>query len=205
LAPQPGELVIDMCAAPGGKTIQLAQLMENRGTIVGVEINRDRMRSLRSNITRCGVKNAVLFRMNALDLNRLNIAADRILLDAPCTGEGVIRKDKTRKKSRGAQDVEFCSALQMKLIETAFNCLRSGGTLVYSTCSLAPEENEVVIDYILKKCPLAIQPIDIPIGESAFTKVGPLKFYGDLSLAHRLYPHKQDTEGFFIAKLRKLG
>ncbi|MCS4542077.1 MAG: RsmB/NOP family class I SAM-dependent RNA methyltransferase [Euryarchaeota archaeon] len=169
LDPKQNEVVIDMCAAPGGKTIQLAQLMENHGCILALEVDLRRTKALRSNLSRCGVKNAIIFRMSALDLTQLDVQADKILLDAPCTGEGVIRKDPTRKKSRGPPDIEFCSALQTKLIDVAVNCLKEGGILVYSTCSLAPEKNELVIDYVIKKHNLKVLPTEIEVGESALT------------------------------------
>jgi 16S rRNA C967 or C1407 C5-methylase (RsmB/RsmF family) len=126
---------------------------------------------------------------------------DRVLLDAPCSCEGVIAKDTTRKTSHTPQDVDYCSSRQDKLIEVAARMVKPGGILVYSTCSFAPEENEMVVDRLLQKLgSFAVEPLEY--GSSGLTRFGDIAFDGQLKNARRLYPHVHDTTGFFIARLR---
>ena len=202
LAPQPGDVVIDMAASPGGKTTQLAQMMENSGLLIALEIEIARIAGLRSNLGRCGVMNAALFHMDAKDMKKLEVKANKILLDAPCTGEGVIAKDRTRKTSRGESDIQFCSGLQEELIDAAYKCLKPGGILVYSTCSFAPEENERIVDYAIQKYGLKVEPI--PYGEPGIESFGDLKFDPQVKNARRMYPHIHGTSGFFVARLKNV-
>lgn len=200
LAPQPGDVVIDMAASPGGKTTQLAQMMNNKGMLLAIEVEIARIAGLRSNMGRCGVMNAALFHMDARDLRKLEVKADKILLDAPCTGEGVIAKDRTRKTSRGEPDIQFCSGLQEELIDAAYACMKPGGILVYSTCSFAPEENERIVDYVIKKYGMKVEPI--PYGEPGVDSFGHMKFDPQVKNARRMYPHIHGTSGFFVARLK---
>ena len=204
LNPKGTELVVDMCAAPGGKTTHIAQLMENKGTILATDINRSRMRGLRSNLSRMRVENVLAIRMDATKLPLLGIQADAVLLDAPCTGEGLIPLDPARKRSRRLEDIETMSAVQRRLISAAAAILREGGVLVYSTCSIAPEENEEVIHYALKRWPLRVIDTGLPIGEPGFTEAFGRPLNPSLALARRLYPYKHQTEGFFLCKLQKM-
>jgi len=201
LSPSPDDLVLDACASPGGKTTLLAQLMENGGTIVALELKEERMLPLIYNLNRCGVENTLCFCMDALEVSSLEMEFDKILLDAPCTGEGVIPKDPTRKTSRSSEDLLACSALQMRLIDSCISVLKSGGTLVYSTCSFAPEENELVIQYALEKYGLRLREIEY--GSPALVEAGELKFFEEMRKARRFYPHIHRTQGFFVAKLVK--
>lgn len=202
LAPAPGDVVIDMAASPGGKTTQLAQMMDNRGLLLAIEVEVARIAGLRSNLGRCGVMNAALFHMDARDIARLDVKADKTLLDAPCTGEGVIAKDRTRKISRGIEDIRYCSGLQEELIDAACACLKPGGILVYSTCSFAPEENECNVDYAIKKYGMKVEPL--PYGEPGFETFGDLRFDPQVKNARRLYPHMHGTSGFFVARLKNV-
>jgi NOL1/NOP2/sun family putative RNA methylase len=202
LAPGPGDVVIDMAASPGGKTTQLAQMMGNLGLLLAVEVEVARLAGLRSNLGRCGIMNAALFHMDSRDIARLDVKADRILLDAPCTGEGVISKDRTRKTSRGTGDILYCSGLQEELIDAACARLKPGGVLVYSTCSFAPEENERIVDYAIKKYGMKIEPL--PYGEPGLEAFGDLKFDPQVKNARRLYPHLHGTLGFFVARLKNV-
>jgi len=204
LKPRRARLVVDMCAAPGGKTTHIAQLMENRGAILATDVSRDRMRGLRSNLSRMRVENVLAIRMDATQLPSLGIQADAVLLDAPCTGEGLIPLDPSRKRSRSLKDIETMSALQRRLISAAAAILREGGVLVYSTCSIAPEENEEVIHYALKRWPLRVVDTGLPVGEPGFTEPFGRPLDPSLALARRLYPYKHQTEGFFLCKLRKV-
>lgn len=202
LAPAPRDVVIDMAASPGGKTTHIAQLMNNEGLIVAIEVEIARIAGLRSNLARCGVMNTALFFMDARDIGQLNLKADKILLDAPCTGEGVIAKDRTRKTSRRIEDIEFCSNLQEELIDAAYSCLKPGGVLVYSTCSFAPEENEYNVDYAIKKYGMKVEPL--PYGSPGIESFGDLKFDPQVKNARRLYPHQHRTSGFFVARLKNV-
>ncbi len=204
LDPKPGEIVIDLAAAPGAKTTQIAQFMRNKGVIIGIDINRKRTKSLRSNLSRCGVYNALIIRMDGRQISGLGIQADKVLLDAPCTGEGLIPRDPTRKTSRELKDILYVSELQKSLIDAAVACLKPGGSLVYSTCAIAPEENEFVIDHALKNEDIHVRKMDFNGGSPAFSDVIFEKtLHPSIKEARRLYPHKDGTEGFFICKLQK--
>ncbi|MFX0079055.1 MAG: RsmB/NOP family class I SAM-dependent RNA methyltransferase [Candidatus Hermodarchaeota archaeon] len=203
LDPQPGQLVIDMCAAPGGKTTLIAQLMENQGALLATDISRDRIRSLRSNLSRLRVENTLAVRMDAAQLLGIGIQADAVLLDAPCTGEGLIPVDPSRKQSRSAEDFTILAKVQKKLILAASQLLRVGGVLVYSTCSFAPEENEEIIDFALRQCPVRIVDTELPAGDPGFTEVFGRQLDNSLHRARRFYPYKHQMEGFFICKMVK--
>nr|WP_255668557.1 RsmB/NOP family class I SAM-dependent RNA methyltransferase [Methanocella sp. CWC-04] len=202
LAPVPGDVVIDMAASPGGKTTHLAQLMNNEGILIAIEAEPARMPGLMLNLGRCGVMNTVVYGMDARELSKLDIRADKIMLDAPCTGEGVIAKDRTRKTSRDISDIEYCSNMQTELIDAAYECLKPGGVLVYSTCSFAPEENELIVDHAIKEHGMKVEPI--PYGEPGLRSFGELKFDPQVVNARRLYPHIHGTSGFFVARLKNV-
>ncbi|MHA1696451.1 MAG: NOL1/NOP2/sun family putative RNA methylase [Candidatus Helarchaeota archaeon] len=196
------DIVLDMCAAPGGKLIQAADIMNNNGCIIGIEYDKDRIKSLRSNISRCGIKNAILFRMDAAKFPEFNYKVDKILLDAPCTGEGLIPFDKSRKKSRSFEDIITCSSIQIKLLNAAIESVKIGGIIVYSTCSIAPEENELVINNFLNKGKIEILDTGLKWGKSGIINVFGNAISEDLLKAKRFYPHKNGTQGFFVCKLK---
>ncbi len=198
--PKNDETNLDMCAAPGGKTSYIAQKMENTGLLVAMEASKRRMSSIVFNLNRCGVMNTCVYNMDAMKADQLNLKYDNILLDAPCTCEGVIQKDVKRKTSRSPQDIEFCSNRQAKLVDTAASLLKPGGTLVYATCSFAPEENELIVDHVLQNHDAEI--IAIPYGSEGLTKFGDLKFDSQVKKTRRFYPHLHYTLGFYIAKIR---
>ena len=198
-----GQAVLDVAAAPGGKTTFIAQKMNNTGLIIALEPNRRRARSMSFNIMRCGVYNTSIFRMDGLQAGKFEMKFDRVLLDAPCSCEGVIAKDMTRKTSHTPQDVDYCSRTQDKLMEVAARCVKPSGILLYSTCSFAPEENEMVVDRLLQKFGNTITVEPIRHGSTrGLTKFGDWTFDHQLENAIRLYPHIDDTTGFFIARLR---
>ncbi len=201
--PDKGHLnILDMAAAPGGKTTYMAQKLQNNGMIVACESNSKRLSSLIFNLSRCFVKNAAVFNMKSEEVEKLEIEFDRVLLDAPCTCEGIIQKDTSRKKSRTLKDLEICSDLQKKMIIAGFKVLKPGGLMVYSTCSFAPEENEMVIQYLLNSFKDAkIEPVIF--GSEGLTKFHEYKFTEQMHQTKRFYPHYHDTNGFFIAKIRK--
>ncbi|HXV46391.1 MAG TPA: RsmB/NOP family class I SAM-dependent RNA methyltransferase [Nitrososphaera sp.] len=192
---------LDVAAAPGGKTTFMAQKMKNTGSIIALEPNERRARSMSFNLARCGLYNTCIMLMDGLQAEKLQGKFDRVLLDAPCSCEGVIARDATRKTSHTPEDVDYCSGRQDRLIEAAARTVRPGGILVYSTCSFAPEENEMVVDRLLQKFSnMTVEPIEH--GSSGLTKFGDTTFDPQLRNARRLYPHIHDTTGFFIARLR---
>ena len=196
-----GQSVLDIAAAPGGKTTFIAQRMNNTGSIVALEPSEKRARSMSFNLARCGVSNACILRMDGAQAEKLGMKFDRVLLDAPCSCEGVIAKDARRKASHRPQDVDECSNLQDALIESAVRMVKPGGVLVYSTCSFAPEENELVVDALLRKFDnIAVEPY--AHGSEGLTRFGDFEFDDRQRNTRRLYPHIHDTTGFFIARLR---
>jgi tRNA (cytosine40_48-C5)-methyltransferase len=195
--------VLDMASAPGGKTTMIAQKMDNTGCIIAMEPNSSRMRSLSYNLSRCGVMNTALYQIDATGCTSLNLSFDRILLDAPCSGEGVIWKDATRKTSRRPRDISQCSLAQKRLLEAGLQALKPGGIMVYSTCSFAPEENECIVDSVLDTFDVKVQPLQF--GVEGLTGFGSKAFRNELKSTVRLYPHIHNSMGFYIAKLRKNG
>lgn len=206
LDPQPDETILDLAAAPGGKTTHIAQQMQNSGIVVAVEMDRRRISSLESNILRCGVTNAIVLRGDAKKVEKLNLEPDRILLDAPCSGEGLIPLDPTRKTSKSMADVRFCATKEDELLDAAVTVLVPGGTIVYSTCSIAPEENEYIVDEILNRHPeMKIVPIPLDFGTPGYSEPYGVSLDESLKLARRFLPHLHGSEGFFICKMIKEG
>ncbi|UJG42782.1 MAG: RsmB/NOP family class I SAM-dependent RNA methyltransferase [Candidatus Heimdallarchaeum endolithica] len=202
LDPKPHEMIGDFAAAPGGKTTHIAQLMKNKGKIISIERSKRRCTSLYSNIVRMGVQNTIVLNTDARAIVKSKIKFDKILLDAPCSGSGVIINDPSRKTSKKEEDLAIYSKLQTELLDAAIQTLKEGGTIVYCTCSLEPEENELVIDRVLKDNDLKL--VDIPFSfERGVTKFANYSFSPELKKAVRLYPHKTNGEGFFIAKMVK--
>ncbi len=209
LDPQPGEVVIDLCAAPGSKTTQIAQLMENKGLLVVNEVNRKRMRGLIHNIKRCGLMNEAVISVNGQKVHRVfSDYFDRVLIDAPCSAEGTVRRSKAVLYHWGIKNIQRMSRLQIGLITSGFRALRPGGTMVYSTCTIAPEENERVVSYLLEKYPEAEL---LPIRISKFkTRPGIIHWQGvsfeeRVKNCVRILPQDNDTAPFFIAKITKRG
>lgn len=197
LDPKSNEIVLDLAASPGGKTTMLSMLMKNKGVVVAVEAKEERIGPLIDNVHRMGALNVAVVNMDGREIKKLGIEFDKVLLDAPCSGEGVIFKDSERKMTMCARDIEFCSSLQKELILAAFNVLKKDGVLVYSTCTLAPEENELVVDYLLAKRRAVLE--EIQWGDEALNFGNP-----EIKKARRFYPHKHKTAGFFVAKIRKV-
>ncbi len=197
-------LIVDFASSPGGKVTMISQLMKERnvrGKILALEAQKDRLPALIDNVHRMGVKNVAVLHMDARNFPEYGVKADLLLLDAPCTGEGIIHKDESRKKSRGRKDIEFCSRLQKELLSSAIKSVKAGGIIVYSTCSIAPEENELVVQWALDNFPVEVEKIEIP-GERGLTEFGGIKVDERLKLAKRYYPHRNRCSGFFVAKLR---
>lgn len=203
LSPSSTDTVLDMAAAPGGKTTQLSQIMGNKGRIVAVEKSRKRVRALQSNISRLGATNILIIRSNVLTLAKTKLEFDKILLDAPCSGEGLIPVDQSRKTKTSILDLKEFFQLQLTLMETAYKLLRDGGKLVYSTCSIAPEEDEAVINFAIEKLNMKTEKIEGVPSDEGITEFRGIKFSDEVRNCIRLYPHKHRTEGFFICLLTK--
>ncbi len=209
LDPKSGEVVLDLCAAPGSKTTQIAQAMNNKGLLVVNEMNRKRMVGLVSNMKRCGLLNEALISLRGQKIDRvLPNYFDRILIDAPCSAEGTIRKSKAVLFHWGLRNIENMAKIQKGLIVSGFRALRPGGVLVYSTCTIAPEENEAVIDYLLGKFPEAdLMPISILHFKKrpGITRWQNESFDSRIVNCARVLPQDNDTAPFFIAKITKMG
>jgi NOL1/NOP2/sun family putative RNA methylase len=204
LAPSSKDMVIDMCAAPGSKSTQLASIMKNKGRLLLIEKDFKRLKALNANVRRLGVYNSITLNMDASKIGQLGIKADKILLDAPCTGEGLIRQDPSRKTSRTPKDLKKMANVQKKLLLSGVNALKSGGSLLYSTCSIAPEENEFVVDDVLKKNPnMHVIKLEEDFGMKGFTEMFGKSLNSELVNAQRIYPHIHNTIGFFICLLKK--
>ncbi|MHA2379529.1 MAG: RsmB/NOP family class I SAM-dependent RNA methyltransferase [Candidatus Thorarchaeota archaeon] len=206
LDPQENEEVVDLAAAPGGKTTHIAQLMNNSGTVIAIDMDRRRIASLESNIQRCGVNNSIVLRGDSRKLSQMDIKPGRIMLDAPCSGEGLIPLEPSRKTSRSMADIRFCATKEDELLEAAVIGLAPGGTMVYSTCSIAPEENEYVVDGVLQRHP-EMQVVEIPFefGSPGYVEPYGVSLNSSLSQTRRFLPHLHGTEGFFICKMMKEG
>ncbi len=203
LDPQPGEKVLDLCAAPGSKTTQIAQYMDNRGILVANDVLGSRLAALGINLTRCGIQNT----MTTQQHNWRNVTDkfDCILVDAPCSGTGTIRKSLKTINMWNPNLGKKMASTQKRLICAAFDMLKPGGTLVYSTCTLEPHEDEAVVDYLLSQYENAeVQPIKLNIKRSDPV----IEFEGEqynpqVKNCLRIWPQDNDTEGFFVAKIKK--
>jgi len=203
LSPSKEDMVSDMTAAPGGKTTHIAQIMDNKGVIVATDMDKRKIKALRSNIQRCGVENTVLIRMKAQEFADLGVKFDKILLDAPCTGEGTISKNPGRKKSLKLEDFEKYSKIQKELLGITKKILKPGGILLYSTCSLAPEENEMQVEYAVENLGFEVLNLKNKQASKGFTEFFGKEHPKYLEKCKRFFPHKHDAQGFFMAKLRK--
>ncbi len=192
LNPKPGSKVLDMAAAPGSKTTQLAQIMNNTGMLIALDNNTKRIQSLTSNLERCGITNCAVYKKDARFSFDLNTKFDYVLLDAPCSGNYCIEENYFTKKNLAG--IKERAKLQRELLKSARLSMKKGGILVYSTCSLEPEENEENIEWFLKKYPdMELSDTGIEIGDSGINH----------PKTRRLWPHKTQTQGFFIAKIVK--
>lgn len=206
LDPQPGEIILDMCAAPGSKTTQVAQHMKNQGLVIANDVTGIRLAPLGVNVQRLGISSIVQMQYDGLKMRTPFFQFDRILLDAPCTGVGTIRKS---LKTIGAWNPNFVlhmRNIQKRLLFNAYGMVKPGGVIVYSTCSTEPEEDEEVLTLLLEKYPDAkIESFDLPgfIRSPAVTEFQGKMYDPQVKHSLRVWPQDNDTEGFFVAKIRK--
>lgn len=196
-----------MAGAPGGKTSYIAQLMKNTGVLVANDLKRERLKSLNANMHRLGVSNIVVTNYDGRKLPNIFKKFDRCLLDAPCSGLGVIARDPSIKVQKTFEDVRKLSHLQKELIKAAIDCVdahsKTGGYIVYSTCSISVEENEMVIQYALQNRYVKLVETGLEVGNPGLTAYHEKRFHPSMNLCKRVYPHVHNMDGFFVAKLKK--
>jgi len=202
LDPKPGEIVLDCCAAPGGKTTQAAAAMQNQGTIIAYDLKEHRIPSLLMNLERCGIKNTTVFQGDVVQAGRLGLKFDKILLDAPCSGNYLSEPGWFDK--RDEQGIESSVNIQRRLLKSALDFLAQGGTLVYSICSLEPEEGELNMQWAIEHLPIRLAKVNLQIGDSGLTNIFGKSLHPDVANCRRFWPQKTMTQGFFIAKMVKL-
>ena len=192
-----GDVVLDLCAAPGGKTTQLAARLNGTGLLVANDISAGRAKTLLKNVELMGIRNAIVMSETPEKIaNRLPEFFDKILVDAPCSGEGMFRKEPDMVKSWDENMLEFCQTEQAKILEACAPMLKEGGMLLYSTCTFSPEENEKSIgDFLVNHPEFELVPIE--------KKNGFVSGLAPFEACARLYPHKLKGEGHFLALLRK--
>ncbi|MCJ1412444.1 rRNA (cytosine-C5-)-methyltransferase nop2 [Ptychographa xylographoides] len=210
LAPQPHERVLDMAAAPGGKTTYISALMKNTGCIFANDANKSRAKALIGNIHRLGAKNTIVCSHDAREFPKVIGGFDRVLLDAPCSGTGVIAKDPSVKTNKTEKDFLMLPHLQKQLLLAAIDSVdhasKTGGYIVYSTCSVTVEENEQVVQYALRKRPnVKLVETGLAFGVEGFVNYMGKSFDKSMNMTRRYYPHKYNVDGFFVSKLRKMG
>ena len=205
LEPKQGDVVLDMCAAPGSKTTQIAQYMKNTGIILANDINHHRLASLGVNIQRCGISNTILTQMKGHRFKKTDIMFDKILVDAPCSGTGTIRKSYRVLSDWSPGLIRRIAGTQKTLIQTAFDILKPGGSMVYSTCTCEPEENEAMVSHLLDLYPEAkLETFPLTIKKAKpITEWQGETYHKDVAKCLRIWPQDNDSEGFFVAKIKK--
>ena len=209
LAPQEHERILDMAAAPGGKTTYIAALMKNTGCIFANDSNKSRAKGLIGNVHRLGVKNTVICSHDAKEFPRVIGGFDRVLLDAPCSGTGVIAKDPSVKTNKTEKDFMQLPHLQKQLLLCAIDSVdhtsKTGGYIVYSTCSVTVEENEQVVQYALVKRPnVKLVETGLTFGVDGFVSYMGKQFDPKMKMTKRYYPHAYNVDGFFVSKFKKV-
>ena len=207
LSPTKDDVVLDLCAAPGSKSTQLAEMMDYKGTLYSNEPNLNRIKALVHNLDKMNTLNmSVIKDKGELLSKRFPGYFDKILVDAPCSALGVVQKKQEVSKWWSPKSVEIISSLQLKLLISAIKMAKVGAEIVYSTCTLTVEENEFIIDKVLNKYPVDLQEFDLDLPHiNGFTKIAGYNFDERLSLTKRIIPWELKSEGFFVAKLIKIG
>ena len=207
LGPQPGERVLDLAAAPGSKTTEMSAMMENTGIIIANDPSPTRVRGLLGNVDRAGCLNVAVCRMDGPSLGRTVAGTcDRVLVDAPCSSDGTIRKSPQALAHWSVAAIERFPSIQKRLVLAGYLALRPGGTMVYSTCTVAPEENEAVVAHLLSKQPEAeISEAELPglAMRPGLREWGREQFPEAVGRCRRILPQDNDTEPFFVALIRR--
>ncbi len=201
LKPKPEEKVLDMCAAPGSKTTQISAMMENKGHILANDVRAGKTRSLLSNLYRMGCVNVKVTERDARNLPESK-KFDKILVDVPCSAEGNLRGKKFTEEGADLEQIKELSNLQTKLLEKAFKLCKERGEIVYSTCTFAPEENELVVSKFLDKGDLIDPKLEL-FHSKGITKWSGTQMDNKLKKCIRVYPHQLNSGGIFIAKFEK--
>jgi NOL1/NOP2/sun family putative RNA methylase len=210
LKPQPGDIILDLCASPGSKTTQAAAMMKNQGTIIANDNDIGRIAILSANLEKCGVMNTIVTKRDGVQLcmqirKDSQLRFDKILVDAPCSGEGTLRKSPKTFLTWNLKMIKVLSGIQKKLSSEALKILKVNGEMIYSTCTLAPEEDEEVIDFLKRNFDIEIQEIKLPIQlRCGVCEWESQKYSSEVQKACRLYPQDENTEGFFLCKIKKL-
>ncbi len=211
LKPETGDFVLDLCASPGSKTTQASAMMKNKGFILANEISMERIGILNSNLERCGVSNTIVSRKEGVALcerllKKSQVRFDKILVDAPCSGEGTLRKSPKTFLMWNENMIKKIAKTQRALAVAALKLLKVGGVMIYSTCTLAPEENEMIVDYLLRNFEIEIESLSLPLKfRNGICEWNGEKLDEECKKCLRLYPQDNDSDGFFVAKIRKIG
>lgn len=205
LGARPGERILDLCSAPGGKTLHLAETMEGRGTIVAAEVNEGRIRALLGNVYRLGTPNVMVVSGDGRDFPA-GATFDRVLVDVPCSAQGTLRKKGGTLPSRSRGFMKKVTRAQERLLRRAIDVTRPGGVVMYVTCTFGPEENEAVVSRVLADAPVDVEPLDLAVPHAP----GVSEWQGEnfdprVTGAARIYPHHLDSGGLFLCRLRKRG
>lgn len=204
LQPKSGDIILDMAAAPGSKTSQMASMMENGGVIIANDIKADRLAALGLNLTRCGAQNVVVTMMQGQAFAKAKMKFDKILLDAPCSGTGTIRKSPKTINMWNPESIKRLCSLQKSLLTTAWAVLKPGKEMVYSTCSTEPEENEAIVSWALENLDgCSVESINLKVKSDPVLEFEGVKYGPEVKKCIRLWPQDNDTEGFFVARLKK--
>lgn len=205
LEPSENEVILDLCASPGGKSTQLACKMNSKGLLVSNEIIPKRANILKDNISRLGITNAIVLNESPENISkRLDGFFDKILVDAPCSGEGMFRKHPEVAEEWSLNNVKMCAERQLNILNTIKNCLKDNGILVYSTCTFSPEENEQVIEEFLTNNPeFKLIEISSPYFSNGSVK-NTKNNLKEIEKTIRIFPHISKGEGHFVAKLQKI-
>jgi len=207
LGPAPHHQVLDLCAAPGSKTTQIAQMMRNQGAIVANDYSLRRLVSLSHNLESCGVVNTLVLWQNGLHLPKvLSLRFDRVLVDAPCTASGQLRSKPPKYETSDPKRLSHLQAIQKGLLTAGFQCLKPDGLLVYSTCSLYPEEDEDVVQNLLDQMPEArLLEARVPslVSHPGLSMWQNHQYAQDMQRCLRICPQDNDTDGFFLAPISR--
>ncbi len=206
LDPLPGELLLDLAAAPGSKTTQAAQQMKDRGAIVANDVSGDRLKALAYHVERLGITSVTVTQMDGRRCGRLTPATfHRVIADCPCSGEGTIRKDSRAVNEPSPDARRRLVETQKALLVSAYKAVRPGGLILYSTCTLAPEENEGVVSYLLERYQCRALTVELPglVASPGIPGWYDEEFHPQVANSLRLYPHQNDTGGFFLSLLKR--